>query len=193
MALPYNEVSSAPVFAAMLPPDLDAVTALEDHEHGGVAIQDTSAGVSAYRWRCFVDGVTVNAQREGAATVHLFDQAGITEVSFTFDQNMRPAVAYTLHDGSMRLRWYDSLASVYVTDEMGQARNPRLCMDDKRAAMTSSSDILLAYIKPNGEMCYRQQRDRFGVERVLRTGVPANLKLKNVGMTRNMRLLFELV
>jgi hypothetical protein len=55
-----------------------------------------------------------------------------------------------------------------------------------------ATDIILAYIRDN-TLYYRQQRDRYGIERTLRTGLFDSVKLRNIGMARNYRLYFELV
>ncbi len=127
-----------------------------------------------------------------ASYVRLFNQAGIVSLSFCFDQNMRPCVAYETSSGVF-LRWYDSAVVNYVTTSWGATfRSPRVTLDDKRLTQFATrSDIIFAYIR--GEfLCYRQQRDRFTTERVLQGGVGPNTKLNNVGMNRVLRLQFDL-
>ena len=190
--MPQNQRSEVPVLAGLLNVDVKLTSPLRDFEEGGVAIQDTSQGVLGYEWVCYVDDSEVYVKRNDASAVLVFVQPEIQEISFTFDQNMRPAFAYQLANGNVYLRWYDSLTSSYRTDNFGVGRNPRLSMDDKRTAMSSLSDIIFGYIRDDS-LYYRQQRDRFGTERLLRDGIPRITKLKNIGMTRNLRLLFELV
>lgn len=191
MSLPDNVLSTVGVPSVMLTPDSQTMARLEDFEKGGVAIGDASEGLNAYRWRCYMDGSTVTLQRDGTDPVALFIQGDIVELSFAFDQNMRPHVAYQLGDGSIRLRWFDSILNAYVTTNFGNGRNPRLSLDDKRPKQALNSDIIFAYISGSA-LRYRQQRDRFGVERTLATGIGAASSLLNVGMSRNLRLLFSL-
>jgi hypothetical protein len=191
MSLPQNQPAALSLPGPFIPPDDQVSRATEDFEDGGVAVQDASQGLVGFTWRLWVNGLEVWLQREGAAVIPVFTAAGIEELSLAFDQNMRPHVAYSV-GGTLYLRWYDSFAQAYVTSSFGPGKNPRLSLDDKRYFMISASDVIFAYLR-NGSLCYRQQRDRFEVERVLRTGIADNIKLKNIGMSKNLRMQFELV
>lgn len=190
--LPQNQASALAVASALLPPDNTVSSPIEDFELGGVAVQDTTQGLQSYVWRCWLDDINVRLQRTGAAATTLFSASNVTALSLAFDQNMRPAVAYMLNDGVLRLRWYDTVIEAYVTSTFGTGRNPRLTLDDKRIEQAANSDIIFAYIRDTN-LCYRQQRDRYTVERVLKNDVPDTTKLKNIGMGTNLRLHFELV
>jgi hypothetical protein len=194
--MPDNAASTIPISGVMLSPDGDRSSSLEDFEKGGVAIQNTSQGLMAYKWRLWVAGFTVKLQRDGDPTVtNLFDQSGIEELALAFDQNMRPTVAYKLTDGFLYLRWYNSVTSQYVTSTFAPGRNPRLTLDDKRIEMVDQSDVLFAYLRPteNGwGLFYRQQRDRYEIERLLRDGLTKEISLKDIGMTHGLRVQFEL-
>ena len=192
MALPEDIPSTIGVIGSFLAPDIDVTTAILDYERGGVAVQDTSQGVNSYVWACWVDDIHVTIQREGAPPVAVFEQVGILEISFAFDQNMRPQFAYKLASGDIYLRWFDTQLDAYVTNNFGTGRNPRLALDDKRPSQSGRADVIFAYIRGD-TLYYRQQRDRYTIERSLRSGISAITKLKNIGMTRNLRLLFELV
>jgi hypothetical protein len=91
-----------------------------------------------------------------------FSAPGITEFSFSFDQNMRLAIAF-VQDGVAKLRWFDSVPGQTVITEYPSAITPRVVLDDKRFTQTSASDIIFAYMR-NGDLYYRQQRDRFQTE-----------------------------
>lgn len=190
--IPTNALSSTPVLARMLAPDLNAFSKLRDHEEGGVGIQDTAQGVRGFQWRCYAQNSTVYLMRDGLLPIIAFEQPNIVEVTFAFDQNMRPNFAYQLEAGEIFLRWFDTSVQAYRTDSFGIGRNPRLTLDDKRIENVSASDVIFAYIRGDS-IYYRQQRDRFQIERMLTSGIPSNVSLKNVGMSRNMRLLFEVV
>lgn len=194
MALPQNTRSTVAVSGLYLPPD-DALTSpLLDYEIGGVAINDASQGMLVRTWRGLFDKQDgwLYLQADNETPVQWIQDFAITEFSFTFDQNMRPAVGY-VSGGEMRLRWFDTTINNYRTDTFGTARNPRLALDDKRPLLLAgSSDIIFAYIRGDS-LYYRQQRDRFNTERFLRSGIEADIRLKNIGMTRNLRMQFELV
>lgn len=191
MSLPQNAESLVPVPSAFLTPDDEVTIAMIDYEAGGVAIQDPSQGLTGYTWKIFQVNLDVFVQRNGADPVLLFSQDNITSLSLAFDQNMRPNVAYTLADGTVALRWFDSTIQNFRTTNFGTARCPRLTLDDKRIEMTTTSDVLFFYIKGD-ELCWRQQRDRYGVERVLVNGILPTTVLKNVGMNTVYRIQFEL-
>jgi hypothetical protein len=188
---PNNELSDVPVASQLLPPDNQRSSDLEDFEDGGVGIQNPSAGVSGHVWRCYMSDSDVMLQRVGLSPQLLFNQPGVRELAFAFDQNMRHNVAYRLADGRIYLRWFDSVASGYVVTDMGLGKNPRMALDDKRIAQSAASDVVLAYIR-DGQVLYRLQRDRYGVEYVAAFGLASNLRLTNIGMGTNWRFHFIL-
>jgi len=195
MALPENTKSTVAVSGLYLPPDDLLTSPLLDYEVGGVAINDASQGLLLRTWRGIYDKQDgwLYLQADNETPVQWIQDFQITEFSFSFDQNMRPAVGYVSND-VMRLRWFDTTINNYRTDTFGTARNPRVSLDDKRVVSGSAglSDVIFAYIRGDS-LYYRQQRDRYTVERLLRSGIEPNLKLKNIGMTRNLRMQFELV
>ena len=190
--LPGNVKSTIAVPGRYIPPDDRVTLRLIDYELGGIALNDPSQGLKVQRWTLTYENNTnvLCTPQSGEATV-LFSTSGITELSLAFDQNMRPHVAYQ-KDGNVRLWWWDSTEDDMVDTNFGAGRSPRLALDDKRPTQISTSDIIFAYIQ-GGELRYRQQRDRFQTERVLRTGISTQTRLKNIGMTRNWRMQFELV
>lgn len=190
--IPNYQISSTPLLAEMLTPDLNTVARLRDYEDGGVDIQNTTSGVRGHQWVCYTDGASVYVKRDGLPANLVFTQPRLVEISFAFDQNMRPNFAYQLDDGLIYLRWYDTSLQAYRTDSFGAGRDPRLTLDDKRSENVSNSDVIFAYIRGES-LYYRQQRDRYLVERLVATGIPKEVKLKNVGLSRNMRLQFEVV
>lgn len=194
MSLPENALSSIAISAALLPPDNSGGSLVADYERGGLAISDPSLGLNYQDWRCYISGgsnVMIEPLSVGTPTA-FFNQAGIEELSFTFDQNMRPAVAYVLAGGTCYLRWFDPVPNQYVTEAFpGGLRSPKLSLDDKRdITLALNSDMLFFYIS-GSNLCYRQQRDRFTVERVLRENIPSNIRIKNVGMNRGLRVQIE--
>lgn len=190
--LPNNAESVIPVPGVYLPPDDEVTNTTVDFEMGGVAVQDPSQGLNTYRWEIRIRGFDAVLKREGAEELVLFSVSDMREIALAFDQNMRPHVAYKTGDGSVRLRWFDSTLQQYVTTNFGAANNPRVALDDKRVGADTTSDVVLAYLR-NSNLCVRLQRDRFSVERILRTGLSDATQLKSIGMARNLRMNFELV
>jgi len=190
--MPGNQASSVPVVAALLSPDNKVVTPLFDYEQGGVAIGDASQGLAFQEWTGWVDGLAIRLKPANGPAVTLFEAANVNEMSFCFDQNMRPAVAF-LQGQSLGLRWFDSTINGYRVDQFGEGRCPRMALDDKRASQVKNSDMIFAYITLDGRLVYRQQRDRFQTPYTLRTDLRYTDRLKNIGMGRNWRMEFEIV
>lgn len=83
----------------------------------------------------------------------------------------------------------------FATTEYSGVYSPRLCLDDKREYQNASRDVLFFYIKTGTpeKLCYRQQRERYTVEREL-VDVPANtLRLGRVGMAKTNRVQIEFI
>lgn len=191
MALPDNVASTRAVTAAMLPPDDLTTDPLEDWEQGPIAINDVTAGLQARRWRLFVTGDEVSLQPDGGDAQLVFTQAGITRVALAFDQSGRPTVGYQIGTAG-NLRWFDTQVNAFVTTSLGALRDLNLTLDDKRASQLTASDIIVAYLRDGG-CYYRQQRDRYGVERLLKAGLLSTTRLVRVGMNAVNRLQFDLL
>lgn len=185
--LPDNTQSSRPVPALFSGARALPVTGLVDYEHGGIAIQDPSRGLLYQIWRAQVLGNDVVLDAQNVAPFVLYSGANITEISLAFDQNMRPVIAF-VEDGRAKMQWYDTAQSAQVVTTLDAAViNPRVALDDKRESQSGISDIVLGYIK-NGVCYYREQRDRFTVERVFDEG--PHVGLIKIGMNRGLRFQF---
>lgn len=192
--IPGNSLSTAPATAPFVGARVLPISKIIDYEDGGIAIQNPSSGLLYQRWRARlfkpgeIDSNVVLDAREVAEFVWL-SVPYMTEISFTFDANMQPVVAYVVN-GLSFLNWFDSLLGQYVTTALGAGIiTPRVTLDDKRLVGSNGyqrSDVILGYVR-GGNLYYRQQRDRFGVERLLKTGVKPLIK---IGFTRGLRLQF---
>ena len=159
----------------------------ESWENGGVALSDPSEDLTKYVWKAWTDGTTIKVKRDDLDVHHVvLMDSNITEIDLTFDQNMRPCIAYVAN-GISKLYWYDSQQAKQVIDEYPLITNPRVSLDDKRRFNVSNSDIIFTYLKEN-TLCFRIQRERFTVERVLITYNKSKL-LWRIGMGRNNRFL----
>lgn len=190
MALPggQNELSSIALTAPFLHPDGLVVSPTQDYELGGVALNDPSQGLQVQTWTCFVDGDNIMIQAGDDTAEVLFTASGVDEVALAFDQNMRPTVAYR-QAGVCKLRWFDTSVGQLVTDDFPNIDNIRLCLDDKRPTQEQANDVLMFYVR-NNNLYFRQQRDRFEIERLLREDLPDG-RLLRVGMNRILRVQLE--
>jgi hypothetical protein len=155
---------------------------LDDRISGGVALNDTSAGLMYQVWTAgYTDGDVWVAPSGKGKTV-LFSKPGITELSVAFDVNMAPFAAFADASGS-HYWWFDSVSHSYVFSDV-DGTSPRCTLDDNRAFALQDADILLFYQR-GGHMYLRMQRDRYGVE--YDAGAVTG-QLDCVGMGKNSRL-----
>lgn len=192
MSLPLNEFSSTPAPSLFLAPDGRLrLSLLADYELGGVDLFDASQGLMVQVWEArVVGGTTIQVKPEAGATwTDVTTDTAITEVALAFDQNMRPVVAYVA-GGVAKMYWFDSIPATFVTTSFSGASSPVVTMDDKRALEMLSNDVLLFYIR-SGTVYYRQQRDRFTIERSLGAVPAGQTRFKRWGMGDALRLQLE--
>lgn len=193
MALPDNVLSSWSVVSDLLYPDNIVPGPLHDYEMGGVALQDGTQGLQVKPWEAFLAGDEVRVRPVGDVGPGAVVITGedIESISLSFDRNMNATVAY-MQAGVCKLYWYDTTISGMTTTTFPGATQPRLSHDDKRPTANARSDIIMGYVR-EGNLYFRQQRDRYTVERLLAEGVGDLGWLRNLGMNRGLRLQFELV
>lgn len=193
--LPDATLSSQSLPPSFVAPDLlGRPTLTTDLETGGIALNDPSQGLMVQTWRAWLVGSSVRCAPDsvaeaGGSGVELLNISGITELSLAFDQNMRPAIAYVT-GGQSYLWWFDTQAGSQATLSLPGCASPFITMDDKREMSLATSDILLFYIKASA-LYYRQQRDRFTIERHLADLPPTMNRIVRAGMGSNFRLQVE--
>lgn len=178
MGIIDNRLSTTPVTNDWLPPDdRNRVNWLEDYEAGPIALNDPSEGLSYQPWHMVynpsTDDFVVTPETVGSPTTVL-NVADVDQCTFTFDQNGHVTIAYQVGSDAY-LYWYDTLAADWVTDLLDTGVTwPSVYMDDKRETQNDANDILLMYtiqqIDDSWNLYYRQQRDRFTIEYLLKEG-----------------------
>lgn len=187
--LPENELSSTIIQAPFLGAKALGVSKTVDYENGGIAINDASEGLLYQIWRARLIEDNILLDAEKVEEFVLYSDTGISEISFTFDQNMRSALAFVKDDRAY-LRWYDtSVGAQTVTELASDVITPRVSLDDKRYTQSAINDVILAYIR-SGSLYYRQQRDRFLIEYFLASDITTGLI--KIGMNRQFRFQFML-
>lgn len=187
--LPDGVLSSTPVAGSMVAPDNLVVSPRRDYERGGVALGDASQGLSVRDWTAWIVGDDIWLGPVGEPGQAYLHTPGVTEVSLAFDQSMRPHLAYVV-GGQAALYWYDTAAGAFSTMVLAGASTPRMALDDHRMQHVATSDVIVAYVRA-GNLYFRQQRDRFQVERLLAETVRAGGRvglLVSVGMNNHNRL-----
>lgn len=204
MALPNNTLSSEAYPSAFLGSRHASVNPLLDYEDGGIDFNDPSEGHFYQWWRARVVDNTIVVDAEHVEEQVLYTGTKITEVSLTFDQNMRPCLAF-VDNGRAYLQWYDTEVDQQVITDLGSTVvTPRVTLDDKRSSQLDNSDIILAYLK-EGTLLIRQQRDGFGIEYDPTEEVPEPMRTQyrqqiaqspgivKIGMGHNNRVMFQLL
>lgn len=163
--------------------------AWESSHWGPVHLNDPSQGLLVQLWaiRAKDNEIFLSAPNY-PEQVFLTTASEVKQVSLAFDQNGQPHVAYVLDTGAAHFYWYDPLIPGYATLNLAAGTaDPRITMDDAREFMNGANDVILAYVRA-GSLYYRQQRDRYTVEKLLRTGVQ---RLYHVSMNNRLRLQFS--
>lgn len=190
--MPDNVLSTVPVPSAFLPPRNQPWQALIDYDNGPIGISDPSRGLFARQWRGrYVDGFVVY-DAPGVAPFQVAAVEDLAELSITFDQNGRPCFAYKAKSGACKMYWFNTLDNAYEFFDLGSTTiTPRVVLDDKRpnTYAQANSDILLAYVR-GSTLYFRQQRDRFTIERTL-SSTWSTKGLARIGMGLNFRMQYE--
>lgn len=194
--MPQNVLSSTAELGTLLAPrNMRADTDfLVDWEEGGIAINDGSQGLQVQTWQCVCDGhaFIVTSPSDPSGTNILNVIGNVVDMSFTFDQNMRVFACYTTDDGVLSYYWFDSTIAGFRTSTTpaGSAFG-RCTLDDKRPTQQQASDIIFSYTR-GGQLYFRMQRDRYGIEYLLTTTALADSRLINIGISSVNRLQFNL-
>ncbi|UOO93408.1 hypothetical protein [Vitreoscilla stercoraria] len=180
--IPNNQLSSTPIPNEFLTPT--RMYPLVDYEWGGVGIRDLSQGRNGYLWSSsYVDNKIILSNPLGSHEI--LTVANVVQLSFAFDLNMNPYIAYKLLNGQSYLYWYDSTVNAAVTTPYGTVLSPMLALDDIRPNQNANADVIFAYVR-DGMVYVRNQRERFQTEHQL--GVFD--AIVQMGMMRNYRLGF---
>lgn len=190
MGMPQNALSSQTVTGTFFEPDDRFHGPFEDYERGGIALYDVSEGLMYQNWHLTYESddqspnygeFTLTPETTGAP-VMVHTVAGVKSCGLAFDQNMFPFICYELLTGECEYWWYDTSVPAQITSSLPAGSvNPACCLDNKSEMQFDTSDILLFYFR-GGSFYYREQRDRYTVEYLLREAT-GNLTLDRVGMT----------
>lgn len=193
--IPQHRLSSVNFLGYYYDPDSVDPSPVLDYEMGGIDLNDPSQGLQVQVWKArlnysptsYIGGVYLSAPT--VEEFLFFNQRGLTEVSLAFDQNMQPFISF-MQNGQAKYYWWDPTIPGYTVASLPVgAISPKCCLDDKRKIETGTSDIILTYVNA-GNLYYREQRDRFTVEYLLKSGVVG--EVLKVGMTKINRLMFTL-
>ena len=158
---------------------------------GGIALGDASKGRDYQNWEVQFKPETsmLEVKPVGAASPQLTLPApDLIYVSLAFDNNMAPVLAWLVPSGA-NLYYFDSVSSSYTTRFFSGFTSCRVCTDDVRDFNAPASDVIFGYTR-NGNLYWRQQRDRYDIERLV--GPTSNL-LITLGQNTSKRLQFGMM
>lgn len=165
MSIPLHIISPVPVQAEFVAPLDEPYTPLEESVLGGTAVGNGSAGRQVQKWSVFYDGTAIRVASEGGPVEFSLTVPGVLTVSLAFDTNMAVAVAYQTAVGA-NLHFYNGVLGAYDTMTIVGATSCRAGLDDQRQFNESASDVIFSYTLDD-VLYYREQRDRYLVERVV--------------------------
>jgi hypothetical protein len=194
--IPGDSLNPLAPISEFLSPDSIVHPWVIDYENGGVALNDGSLGLTHSQWVLYTNQNEIYVKKitDTDGILVLTTTTAPTEISFSFDSNMQIVIGY-VENFVTKLYWFDTVSNSFITSTFPGIKSPRLCMDDKRPRETYSRDILFFYIKegtPN-KLCYRQQRDRYTIERELMEISPLINYIGRVGMATTNRIQVELL
>ena len=185
--IPGNAFTPTPVLGTFLYLGELPYVPLTQHVMGGIALNDPSKGRLYQPWTVTYDGSSILVNPASDPVVFTLPAAGVTSVSLAFDNNMGLVIAWTTSTGA-NLYYYDTPTSSYVTRNFPGIISCRVCVDDPREFYTGNSDVIFGYTI-GGNLCYRQQRDRYNVEYVIKTTTKPLIKM---GPSSENRLQFDM-
>lgn len=186
--LPDGVLLDTPVVSPYLYQVRGKLEPLVDYEMGGRAIQDPSAGLAYQNWTLRWASGNFYLSADQVAEQYVFSEPDVIRVALAFDQNMQPFIAFET-DSSARFRWYQTSSSSFVISDLpAGSRNVCAIFDEKRPQLLGKSDILLFYQRGTA-LYYRQQRDNYATEYLLREDIGGELTA--AGMTRGHRIQFR--
>lgn len=193
MAFPENSLSDVPAPGKFLGSGAANILDRErDYEEGPIAEQDPSQGLGYQEWRAYIQDNKIWLESDNSPPRVVYEGTGeLTDISIAFNQNGDIHYAY-VEDDVAKLYYYDTLTSQFDTLTLPPGtRTPKITLDDRRLTQTSNSDIILSYIKADHGLYYRQQRDRFQIERPLDPG--PFVMIRQMYMNNGWRLQWLLV
>jgi hypothetical protein len=175
------------------PDSINTGSEINEKESGGIALSNPSLGIAGYTWSCqytaLTGSITLINETTAVSSTILNGIFNLATLSFAFDANMRPAIGYTLLDGTSYLYYYDSLTESYSTLTLpAGSYSLRLTHDDKRYEMVvlNVTDILVFYVR-GSTVYYRLQRERYQTEHQIATVTPGT-RLRKAGMTTGLQI-----
>lgn len=189
MSIPLNTFTVIPVHSQFMAPASDAYQAMIMRATGGTAIGDGSAGREIQLWTVKYEGTNINVYNALGVLSFTMVIPGVTSVCLAFDSNMAVTICYTKSDGSY-LYFFNSQSGQFETLFLIGVGACRVAVDKTSLFFNTNSDVLFVYSKA-GVLYWRQQRDRYTIERTVGP-ITAGQTLRRVGPNVENRLQIEM-
>lgn len=185
--IPGNAITPTPIQGLFKPPENGTHSFTTHTVFGGIALNDPSKGRQYRQWSVTLLAGVIEVRPVGASVVFTRAAPSAISVSLAFDSNMGLVVAWQNSTGTSELYYFDTLLTQYTTRSFSGTTSCKVCVDDARPAAEAASDVIFAYTR-NNNLYWRQQRDRYDVERLVGA---TNKKLIRLGLSETNRLQFE--
>jgi hypothetical protein len=167
--MPNNALSSHPVVGAFLPPrtalrNTPALGLIDVHP-GPVALSNPTLGITYQLWQVRGDANNIYLSAPNTPEFKVLPGQSAIWVALAFDQNGNVFIAWTANNtGQSYYYWFDTTIPGYrISAIPGVVNRVFACLDDNRNAEFQVDDVMVSYVRA-GQLYFRQQRDRFGVE-----------------------------
>lgn len=185
--IPTNSLSSVTITSNLIGSKKKRFNIIEDYESGDIALNTVSNGLMFQEWKMWIENnsnILLKPDNQ-ELPILIYSGADIDYITFTFDKNMNLIYLYR-ESGVWKFNWFDtSTNNKTITEYSNEYSDFQLIFDDKRSEVSNSDDVLLFYVK-NKNLYYRQQRDRYTIEYLLKENITG--RLCNVCMGANNRL-----
>jgi hypothetical protein len=185
--IPGNTFTPTPIVGTFLYLQSLPYNPLSQTVMGGVALQDGSQGRLVKPWTVFYLNGLIQVRPENNAVVFTLPATDVQTVSLAFDANMSLVIAWQTSTDA-NIYYYDTITASYITRNFPGVISCRVCVDDPLEFYTAQSDVIFGYTL-SGNLNYRQQRDRYDIEYLIK---PTSKYLIKMGPSSVNRLQFEL-
>lgn len=186
--IPGNAFTPAPIISNFQAPYDLPYQPLTQVVLGGAAIGNPSLGRQYQTWTVNYNGAAITVKPADNVIAFTLLAADVQTVSLAFDNNMGLVIAW-MTSIDAKLYYFDTLTSSYITRTFVGPTSCRVVVDDARDFYTAQSDVIFSYTRI-GNLYWRQQRDRYDIERL---AGPTTKLLRKMAPNVGNRLQFQLL
>jgi hypothetical protein len=186
--IPANTFTPVPVISNFLSPYDQPYQPLLQNVMGGLAIGDASLGRQVKIWTVAYTGTDITVKPIDGPIAFTLPALDVQSVSLAFDSNMALVIGW-MTSVDAEIYYYDTLLAAYTTRTFIGPTSCRVVVDDARDFYTPQSDVIFSYTMA-GNLYWRQQRDRYNIERLVG---PTTKLLRKMAPNIENRLQFQLL